>query len=235
MSGYKRAGVTLQTLDKESFDHGIILAQTSFEDTIIPNYDTCTYSDLLSLVTPKAAEILIRGIQKKLYVPPHIHVGKIQVDGKQQLAPKITSADREVLWNSMLPIFISRRYRALGRLWNNVCVDSETASRLILEDAERVPLPEALLTRRVDELKVTSLEGLDPKDKEQPKIMVWCGPDNIRRSVLYILDGDAVIFKGQNDSHGIRVEKMTLGGKLPRPAVAVMASLWNITGREGSP
>ncbi|KAI2470874.1 Formyltransferase [Annulohypoxylon bovei var. microspora] len=133
LAGREHTGITLQTLDYESFDHGRILARTPAL-RIPPD---CDYATLLETVTPVAAELLVGGLRDGVYVP-HVPVlvqetegekgeegGAVEVkiqgveaedlEGPLVHAPKITKADRQIL-PQHLPHLL-RRYRALGSLW----------------------------------------------------------------------------------------------------------------------
>jgi len=144
MSGSKVTGVTLQTLDEKSFDHGIVLAQTPKNGLPIPKGYECTYSDLLEFITPKAAEILVQGIRDRIFLPPLSDAGWYTPKYLQH-APKITPADRQIDWREWRAIHIERRYRALDRLWNNIYIEIDKFQRCIFEDIEVVPTPHVIL------------------------------------------------------------------------------------------
>ena len=68
LSGTQKTGVTLQTLDDKSFDHGIILAQTPDPFLSVPNWEHCTYNELLETISPKAANLLnTNAMQHRLF------------------------------------------------------------------------------------------------------------------------------------------------------------------------
>ncbi|PVH80585.1 Formyltransferase, partial [Cadophora sp. DSE1049] len=117
----KASGVTLQTLDDKSFDHGKILAQEWFP--LEP--EAMTYQKLLETVMPKAAKILVDGLQNRLFVPPLVEDTRWQYKLPQKLthAAKITPKDKKVYWyTKSAAVDIPARQNALGRLWTTVLV-----------------------------------------------------------------------------------------------------------------
>ncbi|PWY76225.1 methionyl-tRNA formyltransferase family protein [Aspergillus heteromorphus CBS 117.55] len=152
LAGRTKTGVTLQTLHLKHFDHGTVLAQTPAPGFDIPNPDTCSFPDLLSLVSPKGAEILVEGIRRGLFVPPVEDVGWRSSEGDGPLihAAKIKPEDRHIDWKNWSFLEISRRNRVLGPLWSKSLVASNTPGenisfqqrRLIFSQFEEVPLLE---------------------------------------------------------------------------------------------
>lgn len=113
-------------------DHGVILDQTPSPGFDIPNPETCTVEQLLDLVTPKAADILLKGIQNRLFVPPPKGIGwhVKNDDGDLRFAGKIKPEDRHINWNTWSWDDITRRERVLGPLWNKALVaDGDKGSR----------------------------------------------------------------------------------------------------------
>ncbi|KAK0106994.1 Methionyl-tRNA formyltransferase [Cadophora gregata] len=216
----KTGGVTLQTLDDESFDHGKILAQEVFplEQTAM------TYQKLLEIVMPKAADILVSGLQNRLFVPPLVEDTKWQHMVPQKLvhAAKITPIDRKVYWHTKdAAKDIPKRQNALGRLWTTVLVDLETPKRLILEDSETVKSPD--LFRRVQPLE-TLWEYRDRISRAMGRFVHFFveGP-YIPLPIFYVEDGSAVIFR--TPTQGVRVKRITLEGKEKKDAAEVMRSI----------
>lgn len=111
-------GVTLQTMHPTQFDRGMILAQTSPPGILVP--EDCTSDQLLNIVGPLSAQILCHGIEEGLFVPPLKDI-RAGVSEAHQLdhAPKITSEDRHIDWNTWTADEIILRDRVLGRLWDN--------------------------------------------------------------------------------------------------------------------
>ena len=119
-----RTGVTLQTLDPAQFDHGVILAQTPSPGLEVPEH--CTVPNLLDIVTPKAAQILVDGIRDGLFVRPLEDVGwrKPETEGSLIHAGKIRPEDRHIDWANWTWAEISKRNRVVGPLWSNALVAS---------------------------------------------------------------------------------------------------------------
>lgn len=129
LSGCTRTGVSLQTLHDKHFDHGTILAQTPLPGFQIPNHDRITVPELLSLVAPKGADMLVQGIIQGLYVPPLEGVQQQPGNASIQLirsAPKIVPEDRHINWGSWTSETILRRQRILGSLWNTLSFTKDT-------------------------------------------------------------------------------------------------------------
>lgn len=121
LAGRQRTGISLQTLHPERFDHGIVLAQTPSPGFAIPEPTSCTVRQLLELVAPKGADMLIQGIRDRLYVPPLVDngwFGKGQNALELMHAPKIKSEDRHIDWTTWTAEEILRRHRVMGPLWN---------------------------------------------------------------------------------------------------------------------
>jgi len=137
MARQDRTGVTLQTLDEKSFDHGTILAQTPPPGLQIPSPETCTYDDLLEFIKPKGASLLVQGIRDQVFIGPRVDVGKFYSENITH-APKITPKDRMILWDAWDAQTIYARHRALGRLWNTVSRgdNRKVTKRVIFEDFE---------------------------------------------------------------------------------------------------
>ena len=119
LSGEKNIGISLQNLHPTMFDRGDILAQTEY-----PGFEhSCsTVSELLSVVAPKGARMLVNGLKDRVYVPSIQPVGSPRVeDGGKPLrrAPKITSEDRHIDWDTWTAARILRTHCVLGPLWNN--------------------------------------------------------------------------------------------------------------------
>jgi methionyl-tRNA formyltransferase len=230
--GEKVTGITLQTLDERSFDHGVILAQTEHPGLRIPSPDICTYSDLLEFITPKAAELLVEGIKDRVFVPPLVEVGwpkPIHV----MHAPKITPNDRQIDWLFWNASTIDRRHRALGRLWSTIWVNTETAKRFVFEDFEIVPRPEAMLMYQ----KILD-SGKENVDHTVP-LMIYstCGTTE-RRPRAYVNDGDAIIIATRNGT-AVRVKEITVEGETRRTASKVMQGIqedfraWRVSRESG--
>jgi methionyl-tRNA formyltransferase len=111
-------GVSLQTMHPTKFDHGVVLAQTPAPGVPISEADTP--QSLLETLGPLGAEMLVRGISEKLFVPPHHDVCQSLPAASTQPshAPKISPSDREINWQTWSSSEILLRDRVLGRLWD---------------------------------------------------------------------------------------------------------------------
>lgn len=143
--------MTLQTLHHKSFDHGTILSQSPAPGFDIPNPDTCTVPELLGLVAPKGAQLLVDGIKNGLFVPPVTDAGWRAAEGTDNLihAGKIKPEDRHIDWANWTMLNINRRNRVLGSLWSKTLVTTHSTDgppsfhqkRVILTDIEEVDPP----------------------------------------------------------------------------------------------
>lgn len=112
-------GVSLQTLDHKTFDHGLILSQTGPEAIPVPN--NCTYQMLHDILAPKGAELLCDGLREGLYVPPLEDVSRKDRQSRQhvpdtiQHAPKITK-DQQQITRANAHI-MARVHNAIGPVW----------------------------------------------------------------------------------------------------------------------
>ena len=120
LAGHKKTGVTLQTLDSEHFDHGVILDQTPAPGFDIPNPDSCTVPQLLEVVSSKSTQMLVNGIRNGIFVPPLKDAGWRSSQGEKNLihATKIKPEDRHIDWKNWTLAEIFRRNRVLGPLWS---------------------------------------------------------------------------------------------------------------------
>ncbi|KAH8821018.1 methionyl-tRNA formyltransferase family protein [Xylogone sp. PMI_703] len=212
ISGEEYTGVTLQTLDEKTFDHGKILAQTPFPGLKIPNAASCTYSELLDFIAPKAAELLVQGIRDKVYVPPLLEVGwhkQTDPDEEFRHAPKITPRDRNIDLSSWTSVEIERRNRVLGRLWTRGLSDDRTDSdkliikRFVLEDLEITSLPKEMSN------------GATLSGEGRNKFKVLIGDEEV--TLPYIEDANSIIVP-TCDGMGLRIKEITIEGEARKPA-----------------
>lgn len=138
LNGYRQTGVTLQTLSPKDFDHGKILLQTPIS---IPEPDKITHGALHDILVPISADLLIRGLREKVYVPQTTPVEPILPESKiLALAPKIKPENRRLL-SKMTAEEIVRMERAFGRVWVGTKLSDGSRKRVILEGSETVPMP----------------------------------------------------------------------------------------------
>ncbi|QKX56254.1 uncharacterized protein TRUGW13939_03355 [Talaromyces rugulosus] len=151
LAGQTHTGITLQTLHHKQFDHGVILDQTPAPGFPIPNPESCTVSDLLALLAPKGAEMLVKGIQNRVFVPPLKDAGwRATADRSDNFnATKITPEDRHVNWQNWTWADINRRQRVLGSLWSKALASTKLSKgqdspsyeekRIIFEEIKEAP------------------------------------------------------------------------------------------------
>lgn len=151
LAGRNTTGVTLQTLHPKKFDNGTILSQTPPPGFDIPNVDACTVPELLNLVAPKGAQLLVDGIKNGVFVPPVQDAGWRSSESSDNLihAAKIKPEDRHVDWANWSLLDLNRRNRVLGSLWSSALVSTKPTDgplsfhrkRVILTDIEEVEPP----------------------------------------------------------------------------------------------
>lgn len=112
--------MTVQTLHTKHFDQGTILAQTPY-----PGFEHgCkTVSELLALMSTKGAEMLVHCINNHLYLQSaesFIRRQEDRITGTARAAPKITSQDKYIDWDTWTGEVIVRRHLAIGPLWSFV-------------------------------------------------------------------------------------------------------------------
>lgn len=121
-------GLSLQTLHPTKFDHGTVLAQTPHPGI---EHNSSTVSELETLLAPLGADMLVRGIKDRVYIPPYPDIAQplsLEESASLRLAPKITSNDRHVQWQAWSAEEIMRRHRVIGPLWS--LVTCEIAGKL---------------------------------------------------------------------------------------------------------
>ncbi|PBP25037.1 hypothetical protein BUE80_DR003979 [Diplocarpon rosae] len=234
MTFAKVTGVTLQTLDDKSFDHGLILAQKQFH---IPDRTRITYPQLLDFVKPQAAELLVNGIRDRVFVPPLVEVRPYLVPKKLTPAPKITSEDTRIDFHHPGATYsVPAIHRALGRLWGNFWLDPTTQRRLIFEDIEAVERPSPFLLnggRAREDAVPPSDEYMSFEDRLVSQGVLFVVPVRPPASIdgrhsallplFYVEDRDAVIFSTY--AGALRVTKITMEGQPAMPARQVLRNM----------
>ena len=140
----------MQTLHPEKFDHGAILKQTKRAG--LPIRPGSNYADLLDLVKPESAKLLLEVIRERSFENEDLSSIAVRASGTPRLAPKITPEHRHVSWKTWSAKDILARQRVLGRLWTYLSDASESMTsttktqnassrsvRIILGDCEIVP------------------------------------------------------------------------------------------------
>lgn len=204
-------GITLQTLHEAKFDHGTILAQTPLPGIAVPP-DT-DLRRLHDLVTPAAAEMLVRGLREGVHVPPHEAVAPNEDVPGLSHAPKLVKKDRQVRWESWSAEEFVRYQRVLGPLWTEV-VRGEERKRVILEDGEVVDGVEGQKRGfRCSTIK----EGDDSRGGETVMSFVDAGRSSGG-------DGSRGVVISMAGGSFLRVREMKVEGEKKKPAGAVLAA-----------
>jgi methionyl-tRNA formyltransferase len=218
LAGETRTGVTLQTLDHRSFDHGKILAQTQPPGIEVPHL--CSYNELLRIVTPKAAEILIDGLRNRVFQPPMVDVGNYD---QEQLrpAPKITSNDRRISWVNWQAITILRQSKALGRLWTMMQDRRGQQFRVTFHDVRQIDRFSLVIDQNPS-LDKNFLENHTVGTQSRP---VYCSlfisQGNLERELKWYTHQDSVVFADGNGD-AICIDTITVEGKPAQNARAAM-------------
>ncbi|KXJ90859.1 formyl transferase [Microdochium bolleyi] len=117
LQGRQFTGVTLQTLDHQTFDHGLILSQTPGDAMPLPA--DCTFQQLHDMVAPAGAELLAHGLREGLHVPPLQDVSSCAqakaADSELHHAPKIRKEQRQITPSNLA--IMARSQRAIGPVW----------------------------------------------------------------------------------------------------------------------
>lgn len=233
LSGAKKTGVTLQTLDDKSFDHGIILAQTPEPFLPVPNWEHCTYHELLQFISTKAASMLVQGLRDRVFVPPLLDVGLSSLQDHRNSplgdrikhATKITPEDKKIDFLDWGGDKIYRHYRALGRLWTDVWIDQKTKKRLLFEDITLVDRPEIAWKQGAESRRSQTR----PEKTEEgilsvaPLFIVASKVSDTWHPLLYIEDGDGVIFIAPDSA--VRVGSIIVEGQNKKAASNTLSSL----------
>jgi methionyl-tRNA formyltransferase len=120
LRGETNTGVTLQTLHPTEFDAGVVLDQTEEPGVPIPNPGAYSYADLQTMSSAMAAEMLVKALRNRSFVPPYEDVRKargISTARHPSFAPKIEARMRCVDFETMTSSQILRMNRAIGPLW----------------------------------------------------------------------------------------------------------------------
>lgn len=222
MRGEKTIGVTLQTMDEQSFDHGQILAQ---EEIPLPFIKTPTYAQLLSFVRPLAADILTQGLRNRVFVPPLPKIQAIEAPQNLIHAGKITSADREVVWGELSSENLERKFRALGRLWSNLCIEAVTppnTQRVTFQNCEVISTPPSL-AQWIRDAEIAPIMKSIPRSiggLVNFFVQKRAGPGAATAQPYIVAeDGKAIILTNLNGANlSLRVEEITAAGKETQPA-----------------
>ncbi|OTA03652.1 hypothetical protein A9Z42_0040830 [Trichoderma parareesei] len=143
MRGEEYTGVSLQTLDPKSFDHGTVLAQTPPPGLPIPA--NATLQHLTEDLAKVGAEMLVQALRDGLHVPPYRDSGWMaeQLHGKNLVhAPKVGKGESQINWLEWMPLDFERFVNIFGTIWTHVRNDKGKFKRVLFLDAESVSADE---------------------------------------------------------------------------------------------
>lgn len=128
-------GVTLQTLDPERFDHGMILLQKPFKIATPANEESSWYALVLKQASIEGGRLLVNGLRDAVFLPDH-KFSQIQTLENEapplRHAPKITDADRELKLDEANVSEMIRQERVLGKVWVRARLYTGETRRLVL-------------------------------------------------------------------------------------------------------
>ena len=129
-----RTGVTLQTMHPRHFDQGDIIDQTRPPGL---EHKCQTVRDLSSVLAPLGAEMLMKAIRSRSFetLPPPQPQKIDSTNAAPRPAPKLTSEDFHINWQTWSAAEILRRQQVLRRLWNHVDLVNGTPRRVIWDSA----------------------------------------------------------------------------------------------------
>lgn len=143
LKGDQYTGVSLQTLDHKTFDHGTVLAQTPGPGFAIS--EDATLPSLTAQLADVGAEMLVQGLRDGLYLPPITDVtSPKQNEVELRHAPKLTKADSMIDWSAGATSngdALERRFKGIiqtfGSAWTEL-VDPYRGNRkrVIFKDVE---------------------------------------------------------------------------------------------------
>ncbi|KAL2874319.1 Methionyl-tRNA formyltransferase [Colletotrichum sp. CLE4] len=243
LQGRTHTGITLQTLDHRNFDHGDILAQTPLPGFPIP--EKCSTQELLDIVTPQAAEMLVDGLRQGLHVPPYVSVSRTaalqdfrNIFKEPPHAPKITNQDRKISWSKWTADEIATRQRVLGGAWSSAVYRTrEKEQRIKLGRVDAVCLedmPEHIkqYTRRLRMYKKARgiADSRIPKDDKNVKLINWVvgikdGSWEVLRTPFFEHeDRKSILIPIIEGDKLLKVETMIVEGSAERPAASAIKS-----------
>jgi methionyl-tRNA formyltransferase len=217
-------GVTLQTLHPEKFDHGGILDQTPPPGFEIPNWPNCTYTELLDFITPKAAEMLVKGIRNRVFVDGAAKAEDNPTKDTNNTHPlrhacKITTEHRHVDWLSMQPEEILRLDRVLGRPWSLHQAHSGPPKRIIFSGLSHWPN----FWSTVQAFKERN--RIKEDDHVKNTFMSLLSRDGRLSMVPYVIGKDEIVMCTSAPGGAISIKEITIEGQGKMSAAKAMQQL----------
>lgn len=207
LRGHQYTGVSLQTLDDKAFDHGTVLAQTSYPGIPIP--PGSTVQELTNQLAPIGAQMLGQGLRDGVYLPPRQSAGwkAKELDGEELVhAPKVNKADGQIDWAQWTTEDFARRTRVLGSVWTRAINKKGDIKRLIIQDAEAAPVDNPKTTGAP--LSFVQNFGMESNDSRHEMLVSDLG------------DGSCLIQLANGGQ--IRVRRVKEEGKPDRDAAVVL-------------
>lgn len=226
-------GVTLQTLDDKAFDQGIILDQTPQAEAIAAQRGQ-TFTEFTDYIGTKGAEMLVRGIDNRVYVPPLVERGWYSKSPENlTYAHKTTSADTRADFVSSTAREIVLKSHAFRRLWCKVWTAPGTVMRLILEEIEHCPVPPLLAElRELQRQGPVAQKDLVPLIERGLRFMVFPNPKKKDPATVpaqaYVNDEEVpgciivVTSNASETERTVRVKSITMEGEVKKSAAACM-------------
>lgn len=197
------------------------------------------YDDLHKKLRVLGGDLLAGSLARKIYIPPLRGLFAYPVPkGKLEHASKITPADRKMDFTQSDRFWY--QYRALGRLWADLCVDDSTTRRVVFEDFEKFEYYTPGAKLGADEnsnafsrpllAKDTNIEFANAAEPAPNGFRVLVSPaaDGEKESIFYTEHGDAVLLAlpgNSGDPVILRVKNITIAGGSAKPAAKALRSL----------
>ncbi|KAF7563430.1 hypothetical protein G7046_g664 [Stylonectria norvegica] len=208
LRGLEHTGISLQTLDDKTFDHGTVLAQSPYPGISIPSGSTV--QELTTLLAPLGAQMLVQGLRDGVHVPPRRQAGwrKNELDGKVLVhAPKVSKADGQADWADWVADDFARRIQVLGSVWTHAVTKRGEVKRLIFQDAELISGENATAAGAV----VSFIQKLETEEASH------------KVPISYLDDGSCLV--QLKNTEWIRVMQVKEEGKPARDAAVVLKSI----------
>jgi methionyl-tRNA formyltransferase len=172
---------------------------------------------LLKIVTPKAAEMLVKGLRNRLFIPPLVDLGQNKRAQTLTHAPKITPEDRHIDWMTWgeSPEIMMRRHLALQKLWTKTWTLGGQSKRLIFEDVELTPY---------EEIESKNSEHATSEEPHNGRYFALLeSSEGAKLAIPWTADGDAVVFTVSSTifggiGPGVRVKRIKVEGKTSKGA-----------------
>lgn len=206
-------GCSLQTMDEEKFDHGVVLAQTPAPGLRVMMNPTL--SRVNRKMAMECADLLIEGLRSGAHVPPYEDKGwkAADLEGKPlQHAPKIGKSDTQIDWINWTAEDWRRRLQLSQAVWTlgiSKIEKNNFLRRVIFHDAQEVPYED------VKGYKATMEVIHHPEDSEEVRYRKLVAVDTRAGDVYILLDKNT----------WIRCRRATLEGRPERAAYTAVKDL----------